>query len=192
MFYDSGREPAFAPDSHETFWTQTMNSFTGELVLIAAMARNGVIGHQGDMPWRLPADLKHFRAVTASNPLIMGRKTFDSIGKPLPGRRNIVISRSSPSLPEAVELAESLDAALLKCADAEQVMIIGGGEIYRQAMPLADRMELTLIDTEPAGDTHFPDYDVSEWSVETMQACPPDRDNAHRLVFLSLKRKPGR
>jgi len=166
-----------------------MKSFSGELVLVAAMARNAVIGHQGDMPWHLPADLKHFRTITGSYPLIMGRKTFKSIGKPLPGRRNIVISRSNPHLPDGVELADSLDAALRRCADVERVMVVGGGEIYRQALPLADRMELTLIDAEPEGDTPFPDYDLSEWFTETMQVRPPDDDNVYRLVFLSLKRK---
>ncbi len=166
-----------------------MNSFSGELVLVAAMARNRVIGNQGDMPWRLPADLAHFKQVTLGHPVIMGRKTFESIGKPLPGRRNIVISRSRPRLPERVELADSLDTALSRCVDAQRVMIIGGGEIYRQALPLANRLELTLVDAEPDGDTVFPDYNLAQWTVEHMQARPCDEANAHRLVFLRLKRK---
>lgn len=162
-----------------------------ELVLVAAMARNGVIGQQGCMPWHLPADLKHFRKITTGYPVLMGRKTFESIGKPLPGRRNIVISRSSPELPGAVELATSLDEALAMCTDAERVMIIGGGEIYHQVLPLADRLELTLVDAEPQGDTRFPGYDLSEWTLEAMHARPADGHNVHRLIFLSLTRKPS-
>lgn len=160
------------------------------LVLVAAMARNGVIGHQGHMPWHLPADLRHFKNVTTGHPVLMGRKTFEAIGKPLPGRRNIVISRSSPDLPTAVELAGSLDEALALCTNVDRVMVIGGGEIYRQTLPLADRLELTLVDAEPEGDTRFPDYDPSEWTVEAMQARPADEHNAHSLIFLSLARKP--
>lgn len=160
-----------------------------ELILVAAMARNRVIGHQGRMPWHLPADLKHFKAITLGHPVVMGRKTFESIGKPLPGRLNVVVSRKQPQLPDGVVLAGSLDEALKACDDADRVMVIGGGEIYRQALPLASGLELTFVDDEPEGDTRFPEFDRLEWELKQMTARPADADNASGLVFCSFKRR---
>lgn len=152
------------------------------------MSRERVIGRGGRMPWHLPADLKHFKAVTLGHPVVMGRRTFDSIGRALPGRRNVVISRSKPDLPDGVVLARGLDEALRACAGAERVMVIGGGEIYAQAMPLADWLELTLIDAAIDGDTHFPAIPLREWAVRRMQSRPADERNEYDLRFVSLSR----
>lgn len=160
-----------------------------QVTLVAAMARNGAIGHRGGMPWRLPADLGHFKAVTLGHPVVMGRRTFESIGRALPGRRNVVISRSRPDLPEGVIVAASLDEALEACGDTEQVMVIGGGEIYRAAMPRARRMELTLIDAETEGDTFFPEWSLDEWQLESMARRPSDERNAYPMCFCSLVRE---
>lgn len=162
------------------------------LTLVAAMARNGVIGRAGDMPWHLPADLQHFKAITLGYPVIMGRKTYESIGRPLPGRKNIVISRSTPSLPAEVMLADGLGRALERVGPVERAMVIGGGQIYAEALPLADRLELTLIDAQIDGDTHFPALDEQEWLVTGLQSRPADGRNAHALRFLSLSRRGHR
>lgn len=159
-----------------------------ELVLVAAMARDRVIGNAGGMPWHLPADLKHFKTVTMGHPVIMGRRTFESIGKPLPGRTNVVVSRGRPDLPEGVLLAGSLDDALERIG-GDSAMVIGGGEIFRQALPRADRMELTLIDAVTDGDTYFPEWPSADWKLTDMTARPPDGRNAHALVFCSFKRR---
>ena len=158
-----------------------------EIVLVAAIARNGVIGADGGMPWHLPADLKHFKAVTLGHPVVMGRRTFESIGRALPGRRNVVVSRSLQQAPDGCLLADSLDHAVA-AADAETVMVIGGGELYRQALPRARRMELTLIDAAPEGDTRFPAWSPRDWKLETIQVRPADAANGHRLVFCRLAR----
>jgi dihydrofolate reductase len=158
------------------------------VVLVAAMAHNRVIGHEGGMPWHLPADLKHFKAVTLGHPVIMGRRTFESIGRPLPGRTNIVISRGRPDLPEGVALAGSFEEALQGVA-SETAMVIGGGEIYRQALPHADRLELTLIDADISGDTQFPEWRPAEWRLTAMTSHPPDERNTHALVFCSFERR---
>lgn len=158
-----------------------------ELTLVAALARNRVIGHAGGMPWHLPADLKHFKAVTMGCPVVMGRRTFESIGRALPGRTNIVVSRGQPELPEGVVRAASLDQVLSRFGQ-ERLMVIGGGEIYRQALPLADRMELTLIDAQVPGDTRFPEWCSGHWRLVGMTARPPDERNAAALVFCSLVR----
>lgn len=162
-----------------------------EVVLVAAMARNRVIGQEGGMPWHLPADLKHFKAVTMGCPIIMGRKTFESIGRPLPGRTNVVISRSRPELPDGVELVGSLDEAV-EAAGAERVMVIGGGQVYRQALDRADRLELTLIDAVVSGDTVFPEWSASDWRLTKMASRPADDANPYNLVFATFERGPSR
>jgi len=151
------------------------------------MARNRVIGDAGGMPWHLPADLKHFKAVTLGHPVIMGRRTFESIGRPLPGRRNVVVSRSQPELPDGVVLADSLDSALAAAA-AGRVMVIGGGQIYREALARADRLELTLIDAVIGGDTVFPEWPPAEWRLAAMAARPADEANPCNLVFATFER----
>lgn len=157
------------------------------IVLVAAMGRNRVIGRGGRMPWHLPADLKHFKEITMGRPVIMGRKTWEAIGKPLPGRHNIVVSRGRPELPEDVSLAGGLDEAL-NCAGDGTVMIIGGGELYRQALPLAERMELTFVDAEPEGDTIFPEWNAEEWTMTAESARDADERNSYRLVFCTFER----
>ena len=131
--------------------------------LIVAMANHRVIGRSNAMPWHMPADLRHFKAVTLGKPVVMGRRTFESIGRPLPGRRNLVISRNPEWQAAGVEVAPTLDVALALLADYDEVMIIGGGQLYAEALPRADRLYLTHIDLDVEGDTFFPDYTGYEW-----------------------------
>lgn len=168
--------------------TKIRPSESPPITLVAAMTRDRIIGHEGGMPWHLPADLEHFKAVTMGHPVIMGRRTFESIGRALPGRLNVVVSRGRPDLPEGVVLAASLDQALATVSDAAEVMIIGGGEIYRQALELADRLELTLIGADIEGDTRFPAFALADWQLVRMTARPADAANAHPLRFVSLER----
>ena len=158
-----------------------------EIVLVAAMGRNRVIGVDGGMPWHLPADLKHFKAVTMGHPIVMGRRTFESIGRALPGRRNIVLSRSLDKAPPGCELFASLEAAQ-KSVDSGPLMVIGGGALYRTALPLAARMELTFVDAAPAGDTYFPQWAHADWRLDAMCRRPPDAANPCALVFCALMR----
>ena len=158
-------------------------------VIVAAVARNGVIGTSGGMPWRLPSDLKRFRRLTMGKPIVMGRRTYESIGKPLPGRLNIVVSRSRLSLPGEVKQARDLDAALA-IADAEpgsdEVMIVGGGQIYRAALPAADKLYITHVAAEPAGDVTFPTIDLAVWrpiSREVTAAEPNDSAATEFVVY---------
>jgi len=134
------------------------------LTLVAAMGSNRVIGRAGDMPWHYSEDLKHFKRTTLGGVMIMGRKTFDAIGRPLPGRRSIVVTRSTDWAYEGVEVVHSLDEALALAGDEAPVFVVGGGEIYTQALPLATRLVLTEIDDAPEGDTYFPDWSRSEWT----------------------------
>ncbi|OYV35981.1 MAG: diacylglycerol kinase [Thiomonas sp. 20-64-5] len=136
------------------------------LVLIAAVARNGIIGKDGGMPWHLPADLQHFKRLTLGHPILMGRRTWDSLGRPLPGRRNIVISRRDDWHAEGADHASSLPAALQLVAADPLAFVIGGAQLYAQVLPLADGLELTEIDQAFDGDTRFPDWDRSRF-VET-------------------------
>ena len=138
------------------------------LTLIAAVARNGIIGRDNTLPWRLPEDLKHFKALTTGHPIVMGRKTWESLGRPLPGRHNIVITRDATYHAEGATVVNSLEDALHLANDAEELFVIGGAEIYRLALPLADRLQLTELDADFAGDTHFPDVYRSSWR-ETMR-----------------------
>ncbi len=131
--------------------------------LVAALARNRVIGVGNRLPWRLPEDLAHFKRLTMGAPVIMGRKTRDSIGRPLPGRRNIVVTRARDASWEGCVVAHSLDAALAAAHDAAVAFVIGGAELYAQALPRADRLHLTLIDADYAGDAWFPEFDAAEW-----------------------------
>jgi len=133
------------------------------LCLLAALASNGVIGAAGRLPWHLPADLKRFKALTLGHPVIMGRRTWASIGKALPGRRNIVVTRRSGFVAEGADVAASLEEAIARCKDAPLVFVIGGAELYAAALPIADSLELTEIDAPFAGDTTFPPFDRDAW-----------------------------
>ncbi len=157
------------------------------ITLVAAMARNRAIGLDGRMPWHLPGELQHFKSVTMGKPIVMGRKTWESIGRPLPGRQNILISRNQNYFAEGAECCTSLQRAL-EIADGDEVMVIGGGELYRQALPLADRMILTVVDCEPAADTFFPQWETTDWQEVSRQAKPADERNAHACEVLELRR----
>jgi len=131
--------------------------------LVAALARNRVIGAGDRLPWHLPEDLRRFKRLTMGAPVIMGRKTHDSIGRPLPGRRNIVVTRQADARWDGCEVARSLDDAIALAADAPEVFVIGGGELYRLALSRADRLYLTLIDADYEGDAFFPEFDPADW-----------------------------
>lgn len=152
------------------------------IALIAAVARNGAIGRDNELPWRLSGDLQFFKRTTLGKPVVMGRKTFESIGRPLPGRSNIVISRNPDWCANGVESAPTLEAALQKaqqCAAevaATEVMVIGGAQIYRQALPLAERLYVTEVDAEVDGDAFFPELD-DQWRESSRECYPAsDRD----------------
>lgn len=165
-----------------------------KIVLVAAHARNGVIGRNGDMPWRLPSDLKHFKAATLGTPVIMGRKTFLSIGRPLPGRANIVISRTGFSA-EGVETVASLEAALELARShavgtgATQVSVIGGGEIYALAIGLADELLLTEVDADIEGDTVFPTIDSALWQKVSLSGPVKTEKDSHTVRFAVWRRQ---
>ncbi|MDE0690772.1 MAG: dihydrofolate reductase [Gammaproteobacteria bacterium] len=149
------------------------------LSAIWAMTRNRVIGKDGDLPWRLPDDQRFFRRTTLGKPVIMGRKTFDEIGRPLPKRRNIVLSRRGLEA-EGVEVVTDLDAALdrAKSEAPEEAFIIGGAEIYALAWPRLDRLYMTLIDAELEGDTWFPDFELAQWREVKRTEHPADERHA--------------
>ena len=131
--------------------------------LIVAMTPQCVIGRDGDLPWHLPADLKRFKAITMDKPIVMGRKTYESIGRPLPGRHNIVVTRSKDYQPDGVSAVHSLAQALQVAGDAPEIMVIGGAQLYEAALPLAHRLYITVVEKEFTGDTYFPELDWSQW-----------------------------
>ncbi|MFG3693821.1 dihydrofolate reductase [Stutzerimonas stutzeri] len=159
-----------------------MNQTTLPLAMIAALADNHVIGLDNRMPWHLPADLKHFKAMTLGKPIIMGRKTWDSLGRPLPGRLNLVVSRQPDLQLEGAETFTDLDSALTRAEQwareqgVDQLMLIGGAQLYAQALPQAQRLYLTRIEASPEGDAFFPDYDQAEWERVDSQAHPAEGD----------------
>jgi dihydrofolate reductase len=163
-----------------------------KLTLVAAVARNGVIGRDNDMPWRLPEDLKHFRRVTLGAPVIMGRRTWDSLPaafKPLPGRRNVVITRNPGWHADGAEAAASLDEALRRLDAEPAAFVVGGAQLYAQALERADELVLTEIDRDFEGDTRFPGYDrgrFAEVARETHRAAPP---NDFDFAFVTYRRK---
>ncbi len=156
--------------------------------LIAAMAADRVIGMDNAMPWHLPADLAWFKRQTLDKPVIMGRRTWESIGRPLPGRLNIVIS-SQPGDAEGVSWVTSVDEALQAAGEVEEVMVIGGGRIYEQLLPRADRLYLTHIDAEVVGDTTFPDFEPEEWQSTFSEFHDADEKNSHSFCFEILQRR---
>ena len=164
-----------------------------KIVLVVAMAENRVIGRAGGLPWRLSGDLKYFKRVTLGRPVIMGRKTWTSIGKPLPERRNIVVTRNVAFRAEGAEIAPSLDAAFDLCRDAsaEAAMVIGGGEIYAQALARADRIHLTEVHRSVEGDTLFPDLDAAEWREVDRDPQPAESSDGPTYTFVVLDRVAG-
>ena len=156
--------------------------------LIAALAADRIIGMENAMPWDLPADLAWFKRNTLKKPVIMGRLTFESIGRPLPGRLNIVVS-SKPGTAEGVTWVTSLDEAIQAAGDAEEIMVIGGGRVYEQMLKRADRLYLTHIDAEVEGDTQFPDYEPDEWQSTFSEFHDADEQNSHSYCFEILDRR---
>ncbi|ABB33165.1 Dihydrofolate reductase [Geobacter metallireducens RCH3] len=156
------------------------------VTIIAAMAGNRVIGKEGAMPWHLPDDLARFKAITMGHPVVMGRKTFESIGRPLPGRLNIVLTRQAGYAPSGVTVARTLAEALILAGTAGEVFICGGGEVYREALPLADRIHLTVIHRAYGGDTTFPELpaDFEETCREHGEGKPPHS-------FITFERRRG-
>lgn len=155
-----------------------------EIILVLARAANGIIGRDGDMPWHIPADLRHFKQITKGRPMIMGRKTFDSLPGLLEGRRHIVLTRDADWEEEGAEVAHSVEEAL-KLANGPHVCVIGGAEIYKLFLPLADRVELTEIAIEPEGDTSMPAFDTSDWQEVAREAHAADGNiPAHDFVTL--------
>jgi dihydrofolate reductase len=170
-----------------TAGSASAGSKTPKVILIVAMARNRVIGKGGALPWRLPEDLKRFRGLTMGHPIVMGRKTYDSIGRALPGRRNIVISRQPDLAIEGVETTTSLAAALAMTAGADKVFVIGGQQIYQAALPMADRIELTQIDKDFEGDVLFPEIDPAQWQ-ESARQPGQESGNGFEYRFITLDR----
>lgn len=153
--------------------------------LVVAAANNNAIGKDGKMPWHLPADMKHFKNITWGMPIIMGRKTFESIGKVLPGRKNIVITRQTGWEAEGVVVVKKIEDAFFVAAeaDAKEAMVIGGGEIYKQIFDKARRIYLTRVDAEPEGDTFFPVLRSEEWHLVSQQKHEADEKNAYNYSF---------
>jgi dihydrofolate reductase len=153
----------------------------GRIVLIAAMDRNRGIGHDNSLPWRLPDDLKHFKALTLGKTIVMGRKTFESLPGILPDRRHIVITTNQSYRPEKADVVHSLDEAVNAVSDDEDVLVVGGAEIYRQFLPAADMMYLTLVDTEVEADAFFPVWNDAEW--REVSRTRHEADERHRFAF---------
>lgn len=165
------------------------------LVLVAAIADNGVIGDDNRLIWRLKTDLRHFRSLTLGRPVLMGRKTYLSIGKPLPGRETVVLTRDPDFRPDGVHVAPSLPAALAIGQElgagmgADSVTVAGGADVYRQALPLAQRLELTLVHATPEGDAVFPEWDHSAFIEEGRKSHPRSPDDEHPFTFATFRRR---
>ena len=154
------------------------------LTLIAAVARNGVIGRDGAIPWHLPGDLPRFKRITLGHPVIMGRKTWESLGRPLPGRRNLVISRTPGLNLSGAEVFRSLQEALAACTVQEEIFVIGGTEAYREALPLAQRLLLTEIDADIDGDAFFPPLDRTQWRETARELHVATVDNPLAFAYV--------
>ena len=159
--------------------------------IIVAMAKNRVIGNKNALPWRLPADMEHFRQLTVGKPVIMGQKTFESIGKPLPGRTNIVLTLDENFQAPGCIIAHSVDEALqtAKKKGTGEVMVAGGASVYRQFLPLTNKMYLTLINKDFEGDAYFPEFDEKDWEETERIENKPDKDNHYQYNFITLERK---
>ncbi len=164
------------------------------LALIVAMAENGIIGRGNDLPWHLSGDLKHFKSVTMGKPVIMGRKTFDSIGKPLPGRANIVVTRDPSLRAEGVRVVHDFHEALrvaegiARADGAEEMIVIGGAQIYELALPKADRIYLTKVHQSVDGDVRFPDIDPAAWTERSRQRVAAEESSSPDYSFIILER----
>jgi dihydrofolate reductase len=155
--------------------------------LVVAVAENGIIGRKGALPWKLPEDLKHFRRLTLGNTVLMGRKTFESLGKPLEGRANWVMTRDPAFAPPGARVFRALDEALAAPPQG-RLLVIGGADLYRQTLPLAQRLELTRVHARIEGDTCFPEYDAAQWRELMRVDHAADERHAHAYSFITLER----
>jgi dihydrofolate reductase len=159
-----------------------------KISIVVAMAADGVIGRDNQLPWHLPADLKHFKQTTMGKPILMGRKTWESIGRPLPGRTSIVITRDRTYTAEGCVVVNSIDAAMAAAAGQDEVMVIGGADLYRQLLPRADTIYLTRVHEAFDGDTRFPEISNSEWHEVARSDYEADEKNHHDYSFIRLER----
>jgi len=157
--------------------------------LIVAMAQNGVIGRDNALPWRLPEDLKRFKEFTLGKPILMGRRTFEAIGRPLPGRANLVLTRDRDWRAPGVIPVHSVEEALLQTRTCDELVVIGGAEIYRLLLPLARRIYLTHVHADIPGDTYFPAFDPAQWDDVELHTQPADERHAHPITFVTLERR---
>ncbi len=163
-----------------------------KISIIVAASANNVIGVDHGLPWRLPEDLRRFKEITMGKPMIMGRTTFDSIGRALPGRQSIVLTRQEGIAAESCDVVSTIDEALAAAGDSEEVMVIGGGEVYRQFLPLTDRIYMTRVQAEIDGDTRFPELDMDEWEVVAVEEYPAGDEREFGFDVETLDRKPAK
>jgi dihydrofolate reductase len=159
-----------------------------KIAIIVATDNNRLIGKDNDLPWKLSADLKYFKQVTMGKPLIMGRKTHESIGRPLPGRKNIIITRDQAFNADGCVVVNSIEAALAECSDAEEVMVMGGASLYEQFLPRADKLYLTKVDAELTGDTWFPEWQLAQWTELQREDHYADEKNEFDYSFIVYER----
>ena len=159
-----------------------------KMSLIAAMDRNHLIGNKNQLPWHLPADLAHFKQITMGKPIVMGRKTYESIGRPLPGRINIVLSRSNFKA-DGVEVVSSICEAVAKVANAEELVVIGGSTIYEMVIDVVDQMYITFIEADFDGDAWFPEFDAEQWSVSKEEKYCADEKNKYDYRYVTYDKK---
>ena len=160
-----------------------------KLSIIVAMSKNQVIGNENDLPWRLSSDLQHFKKITMGKPIVMGRKTHESIGRPLPGRANIIITRNLYYEADGCDVVHSTEEVKKLCQQHDEIMIMGGAEIYRYFLPLADRLYITEVHAEVEGDTVFPEFDPDEWIEVNREDLKADDRNQYDYSFVVFDRK---
>lgn len=164
-----------------------------KISLIAALATNNVIGRENDLVWRLPDDFKRFKRITSNHFILMGRKTFESLGSPLPNRTHLVITRNKNyTVPDGHYVFESVEEAVSFCqkTNVKQLYVIGGGEIYRQTLTIADELILTEVDATPEGDTYFPEFDKDSWKVTFNEYHPADERHQYAFTYVNYERIP--
>jgi dihydrofolate reductase len=162
---------------------------TPRVTLILARARNGVIGAKGGLPWHLPEDLAFFKRTTMGHPIVMGRKTWESIGRPLPGRRSVVVTRDRAFAAAGAEIVHGLDEALALCRGSDEVFVIGGAQLYADALPRAQRLLLTEIDADFEGDTSLPAPASSEWNEASRERHPANDTRSFAIDFVDYRRR---
>jgi dihydrofolate reductase len=158
--------------------------------LVVAASTNNVIGRDGGLPWHLPDDLRHFKRITTGKPVIMGRRTFESIGRPLPDRHNIVMTRAPDYAAEGCDVVSSVAEALDVAGDADEVMVIGGGQVYRDFLPRADRIYMTRVQAEVQGDTYFPEIEGNAWRLVSSAHHAADEKHAYAFELMVFERRP--